>query len=266
MLNPKKVDYSFDEEHAAAIKAGLEVTIADISEDGKVGRKLPDDTYLYRGWMLKPEAYKKFASKVTLLTGYKSYKECHYLPGWYPLLIGHTPPSIYAVKNECDKILQGVLDEYGDSGIIIKGYVKSLKHRWKDAMYVPPDASLQEFRLILSRYLADADNSPGVVFRKYMPIVEVEGVKREFRLFFLNNKLMISGPYWEGYDPLVKFPCEPMAAVLKLAKRITSPFFSMDVAELEDGGWTIIEVGDGGVSGLQQIHPNAFYGEMKERL
>jgi hypothetical protein len=105
-----------------------------------------------------------------------------------------------------------------------------------------------------------------VVFREYVPIKEVNGVKQEYRLFFLDNELLISGPYWEGQDSSVMFPEDMMEAARSLAHGIPSPFFTMDVAQLEDGGWTVIEIGDGGVSGLQQIHPDAFYGELKERL
>jgi hypothetical protein len=40
----------------------------------------------------------------------------------------------------------------------------------------------------------------------------------------------------------------------------------MDVARQEDGKWTIIEVGDGGVTGLPfSIEPEKFYGELWRR-
>ncbi|WP_240358390.1 ATP-grasp domain-containing protein [Myxococcus vastator] len=35
-----------------------------------------------------------------------------------------------------------------------------------------------------------------------------------------------------------------------LARRIGSPFLTLDVAMLQDGGWAVVEVNDGGVSGL----------------
>jgi hypothetical protein len=266
MLSPKKVDYSFGAEFAAASKAGFETEVANIDDDGKPDRKLPDK-YLYRGWMMHPIAYEEFSKKVDLFTDHTAYLSCHWLPQWEPFVYGHTPPTIWSENVKLDdNVLKGVLREYGEYGLIIKGFVKSLKHRWDKAMYVPAGASMDELRAVLKEYQADSDETPGVAFRRYMPIAEVDGVKQEFRLFYLNHELMVSGPYWEGHDTKVVCPQEVLDIVTGVVKAIRSPFFTVDVAMLADGGWTIIEVGDGGVSGLQQTHPDAFYGELKERL
>jgi len=42
----------------------------------------------------------------------------------------------------------------------------------------------------------------------------------------------------------------PWAELTPIAARIPSRFFTMDVAFLADGGWTIVELGDGQVAGL----------------
>ena len=38
--------------------------------------------------------------------------------------------------------------------------------------------------------------------------------------------------------------------LVERASRLESPFYTIDFGELEDGGWTILETGDGQVSGL----------------
>jgi hypothetical protein len=38
-----------------------------------------------------------------------------------------------------------------------------------------------------------------------------------------------------------------------LGRKIDSPFFSADVARLESGAWTVIEIGDGGVTALPPL-------------
>ena len=46
-----------------------------------------------------------------------------------------------------------------------------------------------------------------------------------------------------------------------------SPFYTVDFGELENGAWTVLETGDGQVSGLaSELEPDAFYAALTERL
>ena len=48
-----------------------------------------------------------------------------------------------------------------------------------------------------------------------------------------------------------------------VAARFSSSFMTIDVAHLQDGSWKIVEVGDGGVSGLPVgLDPERFYGAL----
>ncbi|WP_420082992.1 ATP-grasp domain-containing protein [Treponema primitia] len=50
-----------------------------------------------------------------------------------------------------------------------------------------------------------------------------------------------------------------------MVKTVQSNFFTMDIARKADGGLTIIELGDGQVSGLpQRADKTDFYGEIKK--
>lgn len=48
-----------------------------------------------------------------------------------------------------------------------------------------------------------------------------------------------------------------------ISSRFSSPFITIDEAYLTDGTWKIVEVGDGGVSGLPMgLDPERFYGSL----
>ena len=66
----------------------------------------------------------------------------------------------------------------------------------------------------------------------------------EVRCFFVAGSLAARIRYWPGQ--MENAPDVPKN-LLALAGRIDSPFFTMDFAQREDGGWTVIETGDGQV-------------------
>jgi hypothetical protein len=43
-------------------------------------------------------------------------------------------------------------------------------------------------------------------------------------------------------------------------------FFVLDIAEMEHGGWTLIEINDGQTSGLSENDPHELYGNLKAAL
>jgi hypothetical protein len=52
-----------------------------------------------------------------------------------------------------------------------------------------------------------------------------------------------------------------------IAAKFSSRFITIDVALLVDGTWKIVEVGDGGVSGLPMgLDPAKFYASLWNRL
>ena len=70
----------------------------------------------------------------------------------------------------------------------------------------------------------------------------------EYRIFWLDGQPLFCSPYWEEGDYCVSDP--PMELFTEIAATIRSRFFTMDVARRRDGGWMIVELGDGQVSGL----------------
>ncbi|MFL5356052.1 ATP-grasp domain-containing protein [Archangium sp.] len=68
---------------------------------------------------------------------------------------------------------------------------------------------------------------------------------REFRLFFGSGRLLAAE---SSHDFEVDVP--DFTAFERLARRIPARFFTLDVAMLDSGQWAVVEVNDGGVSGL----------------
>jgi hypothetical protein len=88
-----------------------------------------------------------------------------------------------------------------------------------------------------------------------MPIAE------ETRLFFWRGQIVV--------EPLAAHPSPLAERSLweAIARRFASPLITMDVAYLRDGTWKIIEVGDGGVSGLPSgMPPEMFYDNLRRRI
>lgn len=69
---------------------------------------------------------------------------------------------------------------------------------------------------------------------------------------------MIIGNYWQA-DRNAGFSDEERLWIEKSVKKLKSNFVTMDLARCEDGSLIIMELGDGQVSGLQQIDPPDFY-------
>jgi hypothetical protein len=86
-------------------------------------------------------------------------------------------------------------------------------------------------------------------------------LSKEFRLFYLEKKLLTFAPYWnEGaYD--AELP--DLDTFNEVAAHIDSNFFTMDVAKQKNGGWLIMELGDGQVSGFpERLHLDEFYNSL----
>lgn len=80
----------------------------------------------------------------------------------------------------------------------------------------------------------------------------------EYRVSFLHGQPIQILPYWDEGRCYAGLP--DMAPFTEAARRIRSPFFTMDIAKTRDGGWTIMELGDGQVPGLpENADPYEFY-------
>jgi predicted metal-dependent HD superfamily phosphohydrolase len=271
---PRQPDEAYRVEAATAERLGLPVALVDHdalvheNDPAKAVRRVSEQPSsrigLYRGWMMTPDQYQRFfdaleGKGVRLLNDPAAYRHCHYLPESYPAIESHTPRSVW-IKTRGDVSMDeimAILRLFGSAPVVVKDFVKSRKHEWAEACFIPSAADRATVERVVRRFLElqGDDLSEGLVFREF---VEFEPLGRhpksgmpltkEFRLFFLDGHLIFWTPYWDEDDYAgLTPPVERFAAV---AGGVRSRFFTMDVAQRGAGDWLIVELGDAQVAGL----------------
>ena len=282
-LNPSYPDEMYRAEARAAEAAGFEYALVDfdrlVSGDAaQAVRRVPAgnrEYALYRGWMLTPERYTALYNAlctkgVILINDPAAYKHCHHLPESYPVIEGHTPQSVWTRDLSIGAIM-AALATFGDKPVIVKDFVKSQKHYWFEACYIPAASSRSDVERVVTRFLdlqGDGLNE-GLVFREF---VEFEPLGThpesgmpltgEYRLFILDGEPLLTTEYWEGDYSGSPPPVEQFRDVIGA---VQSRFFTMDIARLQGGDWRIIELGDGQVAGLpESADVAAFYARLAQ--
>ena len=270
-FSPREIDPDFEAEEAAAKRAGFTTALVDhtrlMAGDVAISvARVPDaaGTTLYRGWMLTPYQYGTMHAVLaergtTLLNSPEAYRTCHHLPESYPLITGNTPKSVwFPLPGALDvEQLRASAAAFGDGSLIVKDYVKSQKHYWNEACFIPSASDFSTLERVVRRFLKlqGEDLNEGLVLRELVPLKIVGKhpksglpLAAEFRIFWLDGEPILTHRYW---GDLTQFDAPlPLDVLTPIAARIPSRFFTMDIAFLEDGGWTIIELGDAQVSGL----------------
>jgi hypothetical protein len=271
-FNPRAPDPAYDAEVAAAGELGLAYDLVSyealVYDDSplKAVRQVeeqPDPVLgIYRGWMLKPEEYAKLYEAIMtrgirLINDPAAYKHCHYLPESYSLIQEQTPRSLWL---EMPVDIGSIIDHlrpFGSSPLILKDYVKSRKHEWEEACYIPSASDRAGVERVVKRFieLQGDDLNEGLVFREYVDFEPLAThsksgmpLTKEYRIFYLDNKPVYWVEYWEEGDYEGAEP--PLEAFDHTAAKVHSRFFTMDVAKARDGDWLIVELGDAQVAGL----------------
>jgi hypothetical protein len=280
-LNPRHVEPDFDAEHRAALDAGFLTGLLDHEQvaqgnvaDAFVRLSEGDDSGIYRGWMLKPVHYEQMFSElrsrgISLINDPLAYRTCHYLPESYPWLRGNTAASVWCeVRGTVDfELVRAIVAQFGDKAIILKDYVKSQKHYWFEACFIPSAEDFEAVRRAVQRFLdlQGSDLNEGLVFREYLPLKILGTHPRsgmplaaEFRIFWFEAEPILVHRYWGALTVTDDEP--PLEHFRSIARHIPSRFFTMDVALLQNGTWTVVELGDGQVAGLpsEDLAPSFF--------
>jgi hypothetical protein len=124
--------------------------------------------------------------------------------------------------------------------------VKSRKHEWHEACYLPDLADTAAVHAVVSRFVALQEDSlaGGVVLRAFEELQRETG---EARVWWLDGRplLITAHPDTPGL-----LPQPDLAAVGPLVAALGCRFVSTDLARRGDGRWRVVEVGDGQVSEL----------------
>jgi hypothetical protein len=281
-LEHARPDRAFGAEVAAVERLGLPYVLVDHDalvrgdDPARVVRRVPGQaepiTAVYRGWMVTPPQYRALyealtAKSIRLINDPDQYRHCHYLPECYPIIEPLTPRSIWLSGDLGIDRIMDALAPFGDGPVIIKDFVRSRKHEWREACFIPSAADRQAVERVVGRFLdlQGADLNEGLLFREFvefrpvgvhprsgMPLTE------EYRIFWLDAQPIFCSPYWEGGQYGKTYP--PLELFAEIAAAVRSRFFSMDVARRIDGDWLIVELGGGQVSGLpRESDADRFY-------
>jgi hypothetical protein len=240
-------------------------------EPDRALRRLPRPRgrrWLYRGWMLSEEEYTALHEAMSergeeLVVDPESFAETMYMPNYVPLLGGRTAPTRWTEGEDIREAWEAAT-ALGDPPWIVKDHVKSAKERWHRACFVPAGASYDDFAEVCEQLLeARGDRfERGFVVRKYLELATLPGwtpeqrrVTDEHRLVFWEGRLVCHAPYYD-----VDATLEDPAQFAWIGRVLGSPFFTADVARLAGGGYTVIEINDGGCSVLpEQMDPRDLY-------
>ncbi len=277
-------DPDYETEFNAARETGFECELYSLEDlragDAMLATRLcaaastTGEAILHRGWMMSDALYSAlFAALVTKgyrpITPPQQYVQVHYLPNAYALLRNHTPESAW-VEGKDVSGAWAKYEQLGRPAAIVKDFVKSAKHRWNEACFIPATTERTRFDEILKAFLEARGNlfEKGIVLRRLHKLVKLaddirgQPVHEEYRLFLWRGSLLAATPAIRGTGPF-----EQLAKWEAIARQFENPFISMDIARQEDDSWLIVEVGDGGVSGLpSSIEPSAFYKALQERV
>ncbi len=263
-FNSKEVDEDFKTEFDAAKLHGFTIKLFDFDEFVSKSRDIINipgyepsildeslPSIIYRGWMLLPYQYQIlqdfFKEKYKLINTTEQYQLCHHAPGSYSYIKERTPKMVSFLD-----ITEGhaLLSQF-ENKVILKDFVKSDK-RNSGISTISVDSSKEEVEEKLLSFKEDRGRlfETGFVFKQFVPLKKYKiGDKEttnEWRLFFFDKKLLSVAQ--NSNFPTAERP--NLYWVYPLVAEIPSNMFTIDIAELEDGTWTIIETGDGQVSGL----------------
>jgi hypothetical protein len=196
--------------------------------------------------MLRSERYADFAAAladrgVTLRTTPAAYRAAHELPGWYRAFRAHTPESVWTESASLDE-LATLGARLGAGAGVLRDHVKSAKHDWHGAAWIPDVTDEAAVRRVAARFLElrGEDLAGGLVLRRFEPLTGAE-----VRTWWVDGAcaLVTAHPDTPGAVPAVG--TDGLAGAVRA---LGAPFVTVDLALRADGVWRVVEAGDGQVS------------------
>lgn len=244
-LNPRMIDEAFQDQAIALKQAGFNTSVVD-HDGGRITGAMPhpediDATLVYRGWMMKAGEYTSYYEQMNRycspITKPEQYLAAHWIPNWYPLLSNWTPNTVI-VPSGGDVV--AACKDLGWAKFQLKDWVKSLKTAGGSTATSP-----EEVPEILENMEKYRGIEGGICIRQWENFVPGS----ETRYFVINGRFF-------GQD--IAYDTRVMRLLDAIKKKISSPFWSVDIAYRTDGEYRIVEIGDGQVSDLVGWSPKRF--------
>ncbi|HEX8666140.1 MAG TPA: ATP-grasp domain-containing protein [Beijerinckiaceae bacterium] len=176
---------------------------------------------------------------------------------FYPLLAELTPESV--VVSSLDDLLPSAEDL--QFPVFVKGAVKSNKDQGWAACVAH---NLTELEAIAANLFARQRRSRGriilrrlVKFRSLATDRQGFPIGREYRAFIYRNEIIALAFYWDEYRDSSALTDSDRSAIerlsLEASRRLGAPYVALDIGQLEDGNWIVIEASDGQFAGLSHV-------------
>lgn len=227
-LDAKRVDMDYETEWHAAQAAGFKTELVSLEAlmEGQAARSIRQitpalsmESAIYRGWMMKPQHYQQLydalqSKNIELINDSTAYAHCHYLPYSYSMIASLTPRTIWRTSPSKPADWKELFEQiavFGESPLIVKDYVKSRKHEWVDACYIPDASDHGNVQRVVWNFIErqGAGLSEGIVIREFVPLEYLQShdksgmpLSKEYRIFFLDHQIIAFLNYWDDvtYD------------------------------------------------------------------
>ncbi|WP_203899862.1 ATP-grasp domain-containing protein [Virgisporangium aliadipatigenens] len=264
-LRPRSPDAHFAREAEAV--AAFDGTVALVDHDALLRgdaaaavRRVPEGLgpAWYRGWMIPSARYAQLEEALhgrgaALVVTAEEYRRAHEFPGWYEIFVDVTPASVWLPTRPgvppTPAALAAATAAIGGGPGIVKDYVKSRKHEWDEACYIPNLFDVAALHAVVSTFVErqEEDLAGGVVLRRFEPYLRRPGHADEIRVWWFDGAPMLvtahpDAPGEVGAPDLTRI-APPVA-------RLGCQLVTTDLALRADGRWRVVEVGDGQVSDL----------------
>ena len=293
-LNFKEVDHDFLSEFNVCKTIGLNYILFDFdlfireNKSKRIGKytlkkKSNKKTWaycVYRGWMLKIKHYAELwtiliSNGISLINSPSQYEMVHYFPKAYPLIKKQTPITKWIKKEtlesgNVDYVKSVIKTKIADfkNKFIIKDFAKSLKLKNNSIQVYSKYQNTDYLYSKIISFIADRKTFGnfygGIVFKEFVNLKQYMAISNEWRMFVLDGSI-ISCEQNTNLHSVISQP--QIKHFERAAKKLPVSFFTMDVAELINGDWIIIEVGDAQVSGLAtNQNPIGLFNNLKANL
>lgn len=176
---------------------------------------------------------------------------------------------VYDLKELTPQTWNNLMDLPDNCAFVLKGETNSRKSNWLKDMYAADKKSAIE---VYNRLSSDSlIGYQQIYIRKYIPLHKyMDGINgmpvtKEFRFFVAYGKILCGDFYWQNYiDDMDHKPNAnevPRDFLQKVIDKIDNQcnFYTIDVAQCENGEWIVIELNDGQQAGLSCNSPYELY-------
>ena len=279
LLDPKAPDFEYTKEYQAAKKyfpVGL-IDQQKLFEKNTVAlncQVTQDTVYIYRGWMLKPGLYAKLVDFIQgqggkMLNDLAEYEATHLLPNW---ATEKNQLQTQWTSDLSEASIRQLLKQFSGA-VTIKDFIKSRKHEWDEAFYIPDTSDTTHALQVVHNFIERQETElvGGLVMRKFIELKSLgeypkshTPIFEEYRVFYLNNSPLALINYWRAEKITLSLADQKLIQVSQ--KQIPSNFCTIDFARTASGQLIIMEMGDGQVSGLQGYDESTFYKLLRKNL